>query len=122
MSFNGQASSEMLVAVAIILVLFVLVLVNNSLMTNSSNIVADYSKEKTNCTTFAYSLSEIFVNGPGTESFVEIDKNVIIYPNTKTIKFGETECTFLAKMSYAELSPGKIILKNIDGNVTVTNE
>lgn len=120
MSYKGQVSTEMLVSVAIILVLFVLVLVNNSLMTDSSQIVADYSKDKINCIKFAYALSNVYSSGNGTETYLELDKNATIFSSAKTIRLGNTDCIFLSKTSDKEILAGKVTMKNIDGNVVVT--
>ncbi|MFA6065508.1 MAG: hypothetical protein WCW44_00865 [archaeon] len=117
---RGQVSAETLVAVAIVFLLFVIVLAYNSMVADSSNIVAESVKNKSNCLKLSQIISKVYSSGDGASTNFSADFNAQIFASDKTIRVGEESCSFLANTTNKSISANDYTLKNIDWNVLIS--
>jgi hypothetical protein len=118
-SSRGQVSTELLVAVIVLLAFFVSVLIYNSLMTSDSNLIVSGIKARGDCTRLAYMISEVYSSGDGAAAFFDLDQPAAI-SSKRYVSFGGINCRFLANTGDYSLGEGKISLVNQDSNVIIT--
>jgi len=117
---NGQVSTETLVAVVIIFLLFVVILAYNSMVSDSSTIVADSIKNKSNCLKLSQIISSVYSNGEGTSTTFQSDFNAQIFGSKRTIQIGDEFCSFLANTTDKSIGPNDYTLTNVDWNIIIS--
>jgi uncharacterized protein (UPF0333 family) len=124
MLFNkrGQISAEIIVAIAVILLLFIVVLANNFAMEDTSKLVATSLNDKKECVSFAFLISQVYSSGVGSSASFQLRNNATVYSSQKSITINQESCFFLAPTSNYSLSKGKILLSNVDGNIVMVSE
>ncbi len=109
---RGQVSAEMLFSVIILLIFLIDVFVQNSIVSASTNSVSISYSNKSQCLKLAFSLSEVFSQGPGAKIMLELEKDATVHSTTRQVIVGDEFCSFTAKTNDYSLSAGQVILEN----------
>ncbi len=117
---RGQVSTEMLIAVIMVLFLFVIVQLfieqtKNDAQRNQQNVQEDEV-----CTKLSTIITYMSSNPPYTETIFELllDTNVV----NGRIFVGDSYCGFLGQAQNVQLYPGKIKAFDVNGTVVFTND
>ena len=117
---RGQVSVETLVAFIVVLIFFVIVLTQNSIIQQSGEIFSETYLNKGVCLGVAYALSETYASGTGTIMQFELERDVTINGSLRMVLIGQEQCQILARVNNATLTKGTIEIKNVDGVVSAT--
>ena len=121
MKFNfsnkGQVSTELLVGVLILFVFLMIVFVQNSYVSNSTQLVGTIYLKQGDCLRLAFAISKVNTEGLGAQMVFELTNDANIISSQKLVMIGENYCKFIARTNNTSLSPGIITLRNYNGVV-----
>jgi len=118
---RGQASMEVMIAIAVLLIFFAAILFQNSFMRDDSEVIAVGIAENSECMKLAYLISEVYSNGKGSEATIEINVPTKVLSAQRMVNVGEHYCKFLANSSDYDLGAGTFNLKNSNGSIVFTS-
>jgi hypothetical protein len=117
--FRGQVSAEALVAILFVLILLGIVIGNNYSMSSYSSGIAESFSDKLDCLRLGLVISEVFANGSGSKTVLELSHDASVFGSQKLVRVNEEFCFFLAPVSDYSLSKGIVFFENVDGNVFI---
>jgi hypothetical protein len=111
----------MLVAVIVILILFVLVIGNNTLMQQSTDMLSYSIDNKKKCIEFAFLMSEVYAGGKGTVLKVETIAPYTIKADQKTLTINGESCYFLVPTTDKTVNSGTVKIENVGNEIVLSN-
>jgi len=109
---SGQVSVETLVAVFVVLIFFVVVLVQASLINSSGEIVESSFSEKNSCLKLSHLISQVYTEGKGSHATFYLDYDARIFGSERIVKVNEQFCYFIAITGDANLVVGDVEIDN----------
>lgn len=124
MEKRGQISIETLFAVGIVFILFSVVLVIVVDKRGELRDTEEFLELRNECFKVANMISEMSVNGDGTNRSIRLENNISVQENFLSVTNGKEEvyCSFAVNVSNFSLVNGNIIIQNRNGRVTIHNE
>ncbi len=114
---KGQISLETLMAIGAMLVLLVMVLAHNSNVKGSAELLSEKFDENNKCLKLAYIISEVYSQGENTRISFQLETDANVLAAYRVIEINQQHCGFLANAEDKELSRGRIIASNSNGQV-----
>ena len=111
-SSKAQISVETLLAIFVVLIFFVVVMVQASLINSSSETAENTFSEKNSCLKFSQLISQVYAEGKGSHAIFYLDYNTTVFASQRIVKVNEQICYFIALSEDRNLLPGKIEIDN----------
>ena len=124
LSKRGQISVETLFAVGIVFILFSVVLVVVIDKRAELRDTESFLELRNECFKVANMISEVSVNGEGTNRSIKIRNNISVQENYLFATDGKEEvyCSFAVNVSNFSLVNGNILIQNRNGRVVIEND
>lgn len=127
---KGQVSTEFLIIIGVVLLIFTVISFFSLSRRTDVREMEAYMGANSECLRFSNLVSAAYVNGDGTEIKAKTNYLISFYnysvigiesvSNITTVK-EEASCTFYAKIFPHYKLTGDILIKNIDGDITIKN-